>query len=258
MFERYTEKARRTIFFARYEASNFGSPYIETEHLLLGLLREDKSLTNRFLHSYSSVESIRRQIEEHTTSREKIPTSVDLPLSNESKHVLAYAAEEAERLAHNFIGTEHLLLGILREKGCFAAGLLRQFGVEADAIRKDVQDNLRAAHPGAGAGHGTFGYFQFVLRVTDLEASINFYSKLGFTPVRGPHFALMTSGSCHLRLEQNPSAEHILSFPGADMNASVRLLESAGIPFERETGPDGRLQTTLRDPDGNTISLQFR
>ena len=55
MFERYTEKARRVIFFARYEASQFGSPYIETEHLLLGLLREDKALTNRFLRQHSSV-----------------------------------------------------------------------------------------------------------------------------------------------------------------------------------------------------------
>ena len=80
MFERYTEKARRVIFFARYEASQFGSPYIETEHLLLGLLREDKALTNRFLRSHASVESIRKQIEGRTTIREKVSTSVDLPL----------------------------------------------------------------------------------------------------------------------------------------------------------------------------------
>ena len=117
MFERYTEKARRVIFFARYEASQFGSPYIETEHLLLGLLREDKALTNRFLRSHASVESIRKQIEGHTTIREKVSTSVDLPLSNECKRVLAYAAEEAERLSHKHIGTEHLLLGLLREVG---------------------------------------------------------------------------------------------------------------------------------------------
>ena len=75
MFERYTEKARRVIFFARYEASQFGSPYIETEHLLLGLLREDKALANRFLRSHAAVESIRKQIEGHTTIREKVSTS---------------------------------------------------------------------------------------------------------------------------------------------------------------------------------------
>src|ERR1700743_2900053 len=68
MFERYTEKARRVIFFARYEASQFGSPFIETEHLLLGLLREDKALTNRFLRSHAAVDSIRKQIEGHTTA----------------------------------------------------------------------------------------------------------------------------------------------------------------------------------------------
>ncbi len=123
MFERYTEKARRVIFFARYEASQFGSPYIETEHLLLGLLREDKALTNRFLRSHASVESIRKQIEGHTTIREKVSTSVDLPLSNECKRVLAYAAEEAERLSHRHIGTEHLLLGLLREEKCFTRGI---------------------------------------------------------------------------------------------------------------------------------------
>src|ERR1700751_2185160 len=136
MFERYTEKARRVIFFARYEASQFGSPYIETEHLLLGLLREDKALTNRFLRSHASVESIRKQIEGHTTSREKVSTSVDLPLSNECKRGLAYAAEEAERLSHKHIGTEHLLLGLLREEKCFAAEILHERGLRLSTIRE--------------------------------------------------------------------------------------------------------------------------
>ncbi len=129
MFERYTEKARRVIFFARYEASQFGSPYIETEHLLLGLLREDKALANRFLRSHAAVESIRKQIEGHTTIREKVSTSVDLPLSHECKRVLAYGAEEAERLNHKHIGTEHLLLGLLREEKCFAAEILHERGL---------------------------------------------------------------------------------------------------------------------------------
>jgi ATP-dependent Clp protease ATP-binding subunit ClpC len=138
MFERYTEKARRVIFFARYEASQFGSPYIESEHLLLGLLREDKALTNRFLRSYSSVESIRKQIEGHVQIREKVSTSVDLPLSHECKRVLAYAAEEAERLSHKHIGTEHLLLGLLREEKCFAAEILHERGLRLSNIREEL------------------------------------------------------------------------------------------------------------------------
>ena len=153
MFERYTEKARRVIFFARYEASQFGSPYIETEHLLLGLLREDKALTNRFLRSHASVESIRKQIEQRTIVREKVSTSVDLPLSNECKRVLAYAAEEAERLSHKHIGTEHLLLGLLREEKCFAAEILTERGLRLAAIREELQRTTQEK-PAAASGSG--------------------------------------------------------------------------------------------------------
>src|SRR5262245_54664767 len=138
MCERYTEKARRVIFFARYEASQFGSPYIETEHLLLGLLREDKTMANRFLRSQAALESIRKQIEAHTTMREKVSTSVDLPLSHECKRVLAYAAEEAERLNHKHIGTEHLLLGLLREEKGFAAEILHERGLRLSQVREEI------------------------------------------------------------------------------------------------------------------------
>lgn len=138
MFERYTEKARRVVFFARYEASQFGSPYIEPEHLLLGLLREDKALPTRLFRSFGSVGKIRQQIEAHTFIREKVSTSVDLPLSNECKRVLAYAAEEAERLSHRHIGSEHLLLGLLRETNSFAAQLLNSEGVFLDRAREFV------------------------------------------------------------------------------------------------------------------------
>ncbi len=138
MFERYTEKARRVIFFARYEASQCGSPYIESEHLLLGLLREDKTLTNRFLRTHASLEAIRKEIEGRTVVREKGSTSVDLPLSHECKRVLNYAAEEAERLSHKHIGTEHLLLGLLREERCFAAEMLQNRGLRLAQVREDL------------------------------------------------------------------------------------------------------------------------
>jgi uncharacterized damage-inducible protein DinB len=139
MFERFTEKARRVIYFARYEASNVGSPYIETEHLLLGLLREDKVLTNRFLQSpHESVESIRKQIDDRTMIRAKVSTSVDLPLSNECKRVLAHAAEEAHGFSHRHIGTEHLLLGLMREEKCFAAEILQERGLRALSIREEL------------------------------------------------------------------------------------------------------------------------
>ncbi len=139
MFEKYTEKARRVIFFARYEASQYGSPYIETEHLLLGLLREDKALANRFLRTHGSIESIRKEIEQRITIRERISTSVDVPLSQECKRiVMNFAIEEAERLNHKHVGTEHLLLGILREEKCFASEILQERGLRLSALREEL------------------------------------------------------------------------------------------------------------------------
>src|SRR6187399_2876133 len=103
MFERYTERARRVLFFARYEATQLGSTLIETEHLLLGLIREGKGLTSRiFARSHLSLENIRKDIEGRTVFREKVSTSVEIPFSAETKRVLQFAAEEADRLLHNY------------------------------------------------------------------------------------------------------------------------------------------------------------
>jgi ATP-dependent Clp protease ATP-binding subunit ClpC len=139
MFERYTEKARRVIFFARYEASQFGAHAIEPEHLLLGLMREDKTLTSKFFpRSQLNIESIRKEIEGRTLLREKISTSVELPLAPETKRVLHYAHEESDRLQHRHIGTEHLLLGLLREDRSMAAEILYERGMRLNAVRDEI------------------------------------------------------------------------------------------------------------------------
>jgi ATP-dependent Clp protease ATP-binding subunit ClpC len=139
MFERYTERARRVIFFARYEASQLGSNSIETEHLLLGLIREGKGLTSRiFSKSHLSMESIRKEIEGRALYRDKVSTSVDIPLSVDSKRVLGYASEEAERMLHNYIGTEHILLGLLREEKSVASTILAEKGMRLSAVREDI------------------------------------------------------------------------------------------------------------------------
>jgi ClpA/ClpB-like protein len=136
MFERYTEKARRVIFFARYEASQFGSPVIDTEHLLLGILRDDERI--RRMLPADAPEAIRAQIDARYEVREKVSISVDLPLSNAAKRVLAYGAEEAERMNHRHIGSEHLFLGLLREENSLAAKLLEPFGVKLEQFRTKV------------------------------------------------------------------------------------------------------------------------
>ena len=156
MFERYTEKARRLIFFARYEASQFGSPYIETEHLLLGLLRESKESVTKLLSGSTPVEAvkgialIRSKIETNASHSRVIPTSaldalkaarqIDLPLSNGSKRALAYAAEEAVRFSHQYIGTEHLLLGLMRETDGLASQILTSVGLTLEQARMKIAD----------------------------------------------------------------------------------------------------------------------
>ena len=144
MFERYTEHARRLIFFGRFEASQFGSDVIEPEHFLLSLYRDDAALMNRL--APASQAEVRKRIELEHPPRPKLGTNVDLPLSHASKRVLAYGAEEAERMNHSHIGTEHLLLGLLREPG-LASRILESRGVTIESAREQIAKSSAAAAP---------------------------------------------------------------------------------------------------------------
>ncbi|MEP7353407.1 MAG: Clp protease N-terminal domain-containing protein [Acidobacteriota bacterium] len=141
MFERYDELARKAIFFARYECSQVGGVQITPEHLLLGVLREDSGL--RELLSPDMANAVRAEIlqlaGESTTN---LPIGVDLPLSHETKRVLAFAAEEAERLKHKSIRTVHELLGLLKEPSP-ACEILGRHGVTLERVREFALANLR-------------------------------------------------------------------------------------------------------------------
>ncbi len=140
MFERYTEKARRVVFFARYEALQYGSHYISPEHILLGLMREDKTLSARFFPFRNSltVEAIRREVEERIVLRERIPQSSELHLAPETKRILSLANEESQRLKNRHIGPEHLLLGIVREERSIAAEILFHYGLRLQDVRDEI------------------------------------------------------------------------------------------------------------------------
>jgi hypothetical protein len=138
VFERYTEKARRVIFYARYEASNYGSRYIETEHLLLGLLREDRALAKWFPGQANVEPEIRSEIEKRTTRGKRFSTSVELPLSAECKKVLNLAGETAERLGHRRVETEHILIAILRVESSVAAQILIARGLNPGPIHAGI------------------------------------------------------------------------------------------------------------------------
>jgi hypothetical protein len=138
MFERYTEQARRVIFFARYEASHYGSPHIEPEHLVLALCRERPPLGRQFFGSRDSLRAFREEVESQRAIGPRRLESVEVPLSAASQRVLMCAAEEADRLSHQDIGTEHILLSILREEKGLASRFLRAHGLELSALRREL------------------------------------------------------------------------------------------------------------------------
>jgi ATP-dependent Clp protease ATP-binding subunit ClpC len=124
--------------------ANSGVP--RSKHLLLGLLRENKAWVNRFLPSIA-IPEIRAKIEAHSTRDPKLATSVDLPLSEECKRVLVYAAKEAERLTQRQISGEHLLVGLLREENGYAALLLGEYGIHLTALRLEMAKSVLAQNP---------------------------------------------------------------------------------------------------------------
>lgn len=175
MFERYTERARRVLFFARYEASQFGTATIKTEHLLLGLLRESKGLTTRlFQRGNVSVESLRDDLSSRMPLfREKIGTHVEIPFSEDARRALALAAEESDKLLHAYIGTEHLLLALLRDPKTGAGSVLAAAGLEYESVRRELIELLQQAavppstRSAAGVGIDLSAFIAHVKQLVD-------------------------------------------------------------------------------------------
>ncbi len=159
MFERFTERARQVVVLAQEEARTLKHNYIGTEHILLGLLREEEGLAARVLESLDiTVERVRAQVVRIVGSGEEV-TSGQIPFTPRAKKVLELALREALSLGHNYIGTEHILLGLVRENEGVAARILLDFDADSDKIRNEVIRMLsgpggRRQGTGAGAGQG--------------------------------------------------------------------------------------------------------
>ncbi len=160
MFERFTERARQVVVLAQEEARTLKHNYIGTEHILLGLLREEEGLAARVLESLDiTVERVRAQVVRIVGSGEEV-TSGQIPFTPRAKKVLELALREALSLGHNYIGTEHILLGLVRENEGVAARILLDFDADSEKIRNEVIRMLsgpggrRQGQAGAGAGAG--------------------------------------------------------------------------------------------------------
>src|SRR6187397_461419 len=157
MFERFTERARQVVVLAQEEARTLKHNYIGTEHILLGLLREEEGLAARVLESLDiTVERVRAQVVRIVGSGEEV-TSGQIPFTPRAKKVLELALREALSLGHNYIGTEHILLGLVRENEGVAARILLDFDADSEKIRNEVIRMLSGPggrRQGAGAGGG--------------------------------------------------------------------------------------------------------
>src|ERR687890_866186 len=162
MFERFTERARQVVVLAQEEARTLKHNYIGTEHILLGLLREEEGLAARVLESLDiTVERVRAQVVRIVGSGEEV-TSGQIPFTPRAKKVLELALREALSLGHNYIGTEHILLGLVRENEGVAARILLDFDADSEKIRNEVIRMLsgpggRRQGQGAGAAGGAAG-----------------------------------------------------------------------------------------------------
>ena len=144
MFERFNEHVRRSLFFARYEASRSSSRAIGTEHLLLGMLREaDPVLTGLLQRPGGNVKDLREELLGDRLALDRVSTSPDLPLAEDTKKALAFAVHEAESMGHGSVGTEHLLLGLLRIETSTAARYLSAHGFDLFQLREEIAQKGR-------------------------------------------------------------------------------------------------------------------
>jgi ATP-dependent Clp protease ATP-binding subunit ClpC len=152
MFERYTEEARRALFFARFETSQRGGTSIDSEHLLVGLIREARGPVNAILaHFQVTPQTLLREIDARVPPKEPVPTAVEIPFNPEGQRALTNAEEEADRLRHLHIGTEHLFLALLGEDQSVAASVLNRQGVTLTAARQYIATLPPAASPSGAA-----------------------------------------------------------------------------------------------------------
>lgn len=159
MFNKFTERARKVILLAKEEAKRFNHDYIGTEHILLGLIREGEGVAAAVLQKLGlSPEKIRLEVEKLVQSGPSTMVSGDIPFTPKAKKVIELAMEEARSLGHNYIGTEHLLLGLIREGEGVASQVLMNLGLDLNRVRNEVITLLGSSSPaptGAGSGART-------------------------------------------------------------------------------------------------------
>src|SRR5713226_2218705 len=157
MYERFTDRARKVMQLANQEAQRFNHEYIGTEHILLGLVKEGSGVAANVLKNLDiDLRKIRLEVEKIVQSGPDMVTMGKLPQTPRAKKVIEYSIEEARNLNHNYVGTEHLLLGLLREQEGVAAQVLMNLGLKLEDVREEVLNllghNMESGEGGGGGG----------------------------------------------------------------------------------------------------------
>ena len=158
MFERFTDRARKVMALANQEAQRFNQDYIGTEHILLGLVKEGSGVGATVLKNLDvDIKKLRLEVEKSVKSGPDMVTMGKLPQTPRAKKVIEYAIEEARALNHNYVGTEHILLGLLRETEGIAAQVLVSLGLKLESVRQEVLNLLGAGVDGSAMEMGEMG-----------------------------------------------------------------------------------------------------
>lgn len=172
MFERFTDDARRSVVLAQQEAQSRGHTYIGTEHLLLGLVRDEKIAACQVLSALGVTPGAVRERIDERVARGEGTTSGHIPFTPGAKRALEFSLREALQLDHDYIGSGHILLGVLREEEGPGAEVLAELGVDTDEVRQQIgpQDEPRSGRWTRVSGGGPLG--EFSDRLTAIEARL--------------------------------------------------------------------------------------
>jgi hypothetical protein len=234
MFQRFTEKARRVIFYARYEAGQYGSSWIESEHLLLGLLREDPSLLWHLMDEQGSRIDIRAKIEKRVARGERFSTSIEVPLTVDCKNILNLAIEESDRLGQPHVGTEHLLLGMLLVESSLAAQILMEMGIKPEPVRNQLSKSSLGDAVTMRPRPSTIG----VQVLETFLAGLRVASAADLVPYFAKNAHVVDSRGMHWGYDEIQGQFEALFAPYAKKNVSFHLENT-------DLGPDGCVMANI-------------